>query len=455
MQKITLQGLITLLIILLNTNIVSSQIQASFYASAFNDRENGSYIETYVSVSGNTLNYVKTEGNLLQATVDITLIFKNIDGIKEFRKYKATQIYNKKEDEVIPDVTDMQRIFIPQGVYNFTLIISDMNNDKLNNDFVYADILTVDFPTNTLSISDVQLISSYVKSEAAHLFLKDDYKLIPYYSNTYNADNDYLRFYLELYNASKDLGALNSFWLEAYLQDIKTHKPLHNFRVKTTQKALNKNKWLSNINIHNLPTGNYFLTINVRDKNNKILVTKQKLIVRNNVGAKALSNKGLTANVQIKNTFVETMDADSLSSFIKSLYYICDANEKDYLAHLSEKTLTENKQFFYKFWFNRYTYDYKNQWLKYKDLVNNAVLLFSNEDKAPLKTDRARIYLQYGQPGEITHPQTKDATAVYEVWKYYKIADLTNRKFLFRKDAETNTYKLIKTDMPGESLKTE
>ena len=73
------------LIVFISINTFGGNLKAYFTYCTFNSPDNGSYIETYLSVVGGSAVYTKTENNTFQSKIEITLIFKQGEEIKKFR----------------------------------------------------------------------------------------------------------------------------------------------------------------------------------------------------------------------------------------------------------------------------------------------------------------------------------------------------------------------------------
>lgn len=427
----------------------SQTIKANFSSATFCNKDGSTYIETYLRIKSPTP-YIGSESSFSQAKAEVTMIFKNIDEVKEFRRYQLVKPLTSFNDK-LEDLTDMQRIFISQGVYNFTLIIRDLNAPDSIPDFLYQDIITIDFPKNTIALSDIQLLEKYTSSKINSLYVKDGYLFTPYFSRIYENKNNNLRFYLELYNAAQEFQPLEDFWFETYIQAFNTGKPMKKYLNKTQQKALNFNKYLHETNISDLPSGNYFLVVNVRDKNEKLFVSKQKFFARVNAYTPQIIKTINYKKTNIKGTFVEQLPPDSLLYFIEALHPICDSSESTFIEQNLNKSDTEEvKKFFYKFWQQRDSKKPHKAWENYKTQIENVEKNFSDEKNPPLQSERAKILLKYGSPSTVSEPISKDTTIHYKLWYYYKIGDLTNRKFLFQKNMMQGKYRLIKTNMPSE-----
>ena len=114
-------------------------------------------------------------------------------------------------------------------------------------------------------------------------------------------------------------------------------------------------------------------------------------------------------------------------------------------------TLRDKQQFFYQFWLCINPENPSFAWQDYLKEVRNVNKSFSTVLNPGYRTDRGRVYLQYGAPNVRQEVPTEPASYPYEIWQYYQINELTNRKFIFyNQSLATNDYDLLHSDMFGE-----
>ena len=65
----------------------ATNIQANFTYCSFYNQEKGPYLETYLSLVGESLVYHKNENGQFQAGVEVVLIFKQAEKIIDYKKY--------------------------------------------------------------------------------------------------------------------------------------------------------------------------------------------------------------------------------------------------------------------------------------------------------------------------------------------------------------------------------
>jgi GWxTD domain-containing protein len=439
-------------IIVVSTSVIKAQgVDAYFYYAPFYTQDKGTYIETYIAIAGNSVNYIMNSDSALQAEVEVTMLFKNVDQVKEYRKFKIVSPSVSGNATYFPSFIDLQRIAIPQGVYNFELIIKDINAPDNNEEFKISQLITVNIPENQLALSGIELIERYYSSNKKNIFYKNGYECIPYVSDFFPHQIKYLRFYAELYNAAKELGPLEDFLLLFHIENYNTSKPIKDYSSFQKEKAMNTNVIFREVNINNLPTGNYYLVIEVRDRKNNILLTTKKFFQRLNDVAKPKEFD--ITDIEVSNTFAkEYKSRDTLAVYLSALRPICDAAENRFIDNqLKAADIKLMQQFFYNFWVKRNETNPEYAWLEYKDKLNIVEKRYSTPQNHGFATDRGRVYLQYGPPNSIIIEKNEPSAYPYEIWHYYKIADQTDKKFLFyNKNSLYNDYTLLYTNMIGE-----
>ena len=200
--------------------------------------------------------------------------------------------------------------------------------------------------------------------------------------------------------------------------------------------------------IKDLPTGNYLLHIEARNKQNELLAVKEAFFQRKNT-LPALN----LDDTSIEGTFVENMSNDEISEYIKAIAPI--ATEMEMIFAENQLKNNDNpelkKQFFYHFWLSRNSENPQAAWEKYKKDLAVVEKEYGTQIKKGYETDRGRVYLKYGPPNSVMARRNEPSAYPYEIWHYYKIGQFTNRKFVFyNRDLVTNDYQLIHSNMFGE-----
>ena len=83
--------------------------------------------------------------------------------------------------------------------------------------------------------------------------------------------------------------------------------------------------------------------------------------------------------------------------------------------------------------------------------MNEVNQAFSNGRKPGWRTDRGRVYLQYGPPNVRAMRHNEADYFPFEIWHYYETNDkLHDRRFLFYSTDLTMDMELLHSDVPNE-----
>lgn len=436
---------------------LQAQIGAYFSQCSFNTPENKAYVETYLSVVGNSVQYKKNANGKFQAQVEVGILFSQNGAIKASRKLmlmspELADTANK------PNFMDVQRISLEPGEYEFEQMVTDkVANGKT---LTARRKLVVDYPAGKVNVSDIELLESYAKAESPGPMTKNGIDLKPYMADFYYpADVKELQFYAEIYNSKAVLGENEKFVVNSFLEGYEQRNPILQFSSMKKETTATVNVLLSKFNIEQLPSGNYNLVVEVRNKSNEVVAFKKVFFQRSNKGAKVTAD--ILAGVTVENTFASRMNSrDTLAEFLRCLRPICSESEKLFLDNqLKAADVKLMQQFFYTFWKNRSAHAPEEAWRKYHADVQAVNAKFSTFNYKGYETDRGRVYLQYGPPDKREESPSEPNAYPYEIWIYYKLEDKsrlnpnqTNKQFIFyNPEISTNNYRILHSDALGET----
>jgi len=435
------------------TAMVSGAKPASLRAylshAAFQSPESGPFIETYLSILGSSVAYTRNDNGKFQGTILVTMLFKQNDSIKEYRKYdlKTAEIEDTTQINFI--VFDQQRIPLREGKYDLELQLSDKNREM--QPFNAKDIIDITFDNSKISLSDLELVDSYSKASETSLLAKSGYDFIPYQDNYYPKNTNKVNFYGEIYNTAAILGNESQFVVASFIQSVETGKPIENFFRLRREIASHVNVVFSEFDISELPSGNYNLVLSVRDKENKEISSRSVFIQRSNPGIKF--NTGSLQQVMVDNTFASLItNADTLREYIRMGFPVASASEKLFINfNVAGGDLKTLQQFFFNFWVQRNQANPEGAWKNYFNLVLGVEKEFGSIYKKGYETDRGRVYLQYGSPNQRNVETLNPWTFPYEIWHYYTANQQSNLKFVFyTRDRALNDYTLAHSNALGE-----
>ena len=437
-------------LIVVNLNTQAKNLNAIFSYSKFNSEKAGPFIETYLSVAGNSVNYMPLSSAGYQSVITINILFKDTAG-----KAVYNDTYNLNSP-VITDTNatafnfiDQQRIPLANGNYTLIISITDKNgNGKTDK---VSDTVLVNFNSQTVSVSDITFLESYNKTDKETIFTKSGYDLIPYVDNFYPKSITSLKFYCEIYNTAVALGAETPYLLSYYILNTESKMIMDDFNVIKKQKAEAITVLLSEFNITQLPSGNYEAIVELRNKNNEVIGQSSRFFQRSNSDVSAKANS--IENIRVENTFISTTtNSDTLADYIACLRPISNAQQTMWHDNqLKTADVRMMQQFIYDFWYKKNPADPNYAWQIYKAQVNAINQYYGDRFNKGYTTERGRVHLQYGPPNSIDRHEHEPDAYPYEIWHYYRIKNQTNRKFVFYNPNLTgNDYRLLHSDMPGE-----
>ncbi|MFH0760087.1 MAG: GWxTD domain-containing protein [Bacteroidota bacterium] len=451
MKKILL--LTATLVFLLIPRTQAKDLQALFYHASFFSPVEGAFVETYLKVFGPSAEYVKTPRGTYQASLEITLLFKKDDKITDFRKYNLLSGEVTDTTKGMPNFIDQQRIPLPYGNYQLELFVKD-NNSK-SEPMEHAEELAMEFNNKDLKFSDFQFIESYKATQSENILSKSGFDLVPYVGDFFGEGQNNLTFYIELYNLDKKIGNLQDFLYRYYLESFETNLSLSDYSKFQRQKAAAVNPILATFPINDLPSGNYNLVIEARDKNNEILESRKVFLQRSNPGI--LINLSDISSIDITSTFAEKITSvDSLRFYILSLIPVGTMIEIQFAKNVSGiKDISQMQKFLYNFWKVRNERNPEAEWNRYKSMVLMVEDAYKTKIRHGFETDMGRIMLKYGVPDFVIDKKHKPSSYPCIYWHYNHFEHENNLNFLFYNPNLVGTdYTLLHSDAIGEIYNT-
>jgi GWxTD domain-containing protein len=411
----------------------AQSVNAQFDVGKFQS-ENKIYIETYLSIEGNSVNYVLNDNNKFQSSLVITIELISNDSSALYDKYNLSSPEIDDTSNIDFVFIDQQRYFLTDGDYQLKLNIKD-NNDS-DNAISHQQDLTIKTQDG---FSTIQLVDNYSDTKEVNILSKSGYDLVPFISNFYNSNNNKITFYYEYYNGSK----------EAVLLQTKVISQSNNQLINNL--ALNKKSnskttpILASFSLKDIPTGTYYLESSAIDKNNKTIHSQKQVFYK--------VNKDIVDTISgADGTFVSRItNKDSLKLFINYLYPIQTITESIYADNqLNYDDLNMLQNYFYNFWKERSPFDSEFTWINYRNKVKAVNKKFGNGLQKGYLSDRGRIYLSYGQPNSISEEVLPNQFQPFEVWHYYNIGSERDIKFIFSNKNMPNEYRLVYSNKSGE-----
>ena len=428
----------------------SKAIQSVLSYTTFNIPDEKPYIETAIAFDCSSVVYQQFEPGKFKASVEVQTIFKQGEKVCNFSKIAL-------DSPVISDTTkpggafiDQQRFALDNGEYLMEITVKDLNNPK-QVPYKSEQTIVIDYPTGTPAVSDILLVDNYSKAIATSEFTKNGYNILPRIYSFYLADAQQLTFYAELYNSNKIYPDGGQYLVNYYIQSYESSAKMKDFDFVKRMDVNQVNVLLNTINLKELPTGNYYLVVEMHDRNNALLASNSVFFQRYNPGCEVHMED--ISNMNVLNTFAsEINNLDTLREYIRCLNPRCSEAERNYCDNLVKTDdLKTMQQFLYTFWSTRAPLNPKDAWQEYYAHVKMVNASYSTKTKKGYMTDRGYVYLKYGTPDKICEEPFEPGAYPYEIWHYYEVAGQHNKHCVFMsQDMVTNDYELIHSDIIGE-----
>ncbi|MBQ6770683.1 MAG: GWxTD domain-containing protein [Bacteroidales bacterium] len=407
------------------------------------------YVENALAVDCRSAVYKEFEPGKFKATVEITTIFKHDDKVCNFSKIAL-------DSPVVTDTTnldgafiDQQRFSLPNGEYKMEISVVDLNaKDQIPSHDVMT--VSVDFPDGTPAVSDILFFDSYTKAAQPSSCTKSGMDFLPRVYPFFGASDAKLKFYAELYNSDK-LYDEGKFLVSYYIESSESSSVMRDFTFSKRFDVNKVNIVMNTLDVSDLPSGNYYLVVEMRDRNNELVCSNSAFFQRSNPGVGYHIDD--IAGVDVSNTFVSGFtDIDTLRLFISYLDPICSETERNYSTSLVKTgDMKTMQQFMFNFWSTRAPLNPGQAWKDYLGAVKRVNMSFKTTSTPGYRTDRGYVFLKYGQPDKIVESPNEPNAYPYAIWHYYAVANQRNKRFVFMsKDESTNDYHLIHSDVVGE-----
>ena len=373
------------------------------------------YVENAIAFDCRTAVYKQFEPGKFKATVEVVTVFRKGEE-SVFSKVAV-------DSPVVTDTTkldgafiDQQRFSLPNGEYQMEICITDLNSgDVLPPTTVTVD---VNYPDNTPAISDILLFDSYTKAVKPKDCTKSGFDFLPRVYPFYGANENKLSFYAEIYNSDK-LYDEGKFLVNYYIETVESSNRMQNYIFNKRFDVKKVDVLLNTIDISELPSGNYYLVVEMHDRSNELICSKSWFFQRSNPNVSFKMDD--LAGVNVANTFVGNItEIDTLRKYIRYLDPICSEMERDYSSNLVRTDdMKTMQQFLFNFWSKRFPMNPKQGFDDYLAAVKRVNMSFGTTAFPGYRSDRGYVFLKYGQPDKIMEVPDEPAARPYEIWHYY------------------------------------
>jgi GWxTD domain-containing protein len=390
--------------------------------------EGSAFVELNYQIIGKSVIFDSIGQNGLQASVDITVLFKQAGQIVDFDKYRLTSPLTKGPKDFI----DIRRYPLKAGKYELEINFED-SRDSTNRFQFQEKIEIPDYSLADANFSSLKLLASLKKADESSKMQWVQHGLImePLPHHFYDKRQEHLSFYIELYNVgaiaerplllkTEILNQRDTAWksVQVSYQKLDSYNDVEPFARK--------------VNIKKLSSDYYKLKVSLIDGKKQEYLSKETLFARSNPKQDQKLKESLLAN-KSKNFFSD-MEQEELEYALRAIAPIAPNDDQERINFLvSQGTAEMRRDFLYGYWVERDPVQTERSYNQYMALARALDEKYYSAFGHGFETDRGRIYLKYGPPTQIAKRENDQAAKPYEIWSYDRIEmyNQNNVKFVF------------------------
>lgn len=383
------------------------------------------YLEINIEIAAASVTFKRVDSLYLQAGVETIILVKDGETVVNFEKYRLNSPLVSAPQALL----DVKRLFVKPGAYQLEISFQDIHDPENNR--VFRAPLNIDLGAG-IYLSDLLLLRSYKPDKSDNPFSKNGYFLEPLPFGFYDRTSTALAFYAEIYHAQKSVQE------EAYLVRYFIEEELGNGAANLVsigsqqKKTATISALLVPMDIAKLKSGNYSLTVELRNNQNELLTKRKAYFQRSNPFLE-IQPAEITETV-VEQQFVAELNEENLRYSLRAISPLMDGDDNEALKSILKGTDLKAMRFFL---FRHFVKADPNNpelaYLKYMEVAGAADKQFFSGFRRGFETDRGRVFMRYGRPDDLVHVEDDPSAPPYEVWVYYNFPKTKqkNVKFLF------------------------
>ncbi len=384
------------------------------------------YVEINLEVVASTINFITVDSNHLKGGVEVMMLIKKGEVVAAYEKY----ILNSPLVKFPQSLLDVRRMQVPAGEYTLEVHVQDLNDP--NNNKIVSQPLSVAIPTAAIHLSEVQFLRSFKADESSNPFTKNGYFLEPLPFAFYSSAAKKLAFYAEVYHADKSIHD-GEYLVRYFIEQDKGNGNKALISSGSQQKKAGAiDALLVQMDISKLESGNYSLTVELRDKANQLLATRSLSFQRSNPLFQLEESK-MTEDM-VAQQFVQNLDEKALRYALRAVGVLATGSESETLKDiLAGSDLKQMRFYLFRYFAEQDVNKPEEAYNSFMQVAAAADKKFKSGFRYGFETDRGRTYMRFGLANDVIHVEDDPAAPPYEIWVYenFPKTNQSNVKFLF------------------------
>jgi GWxTD domain-containing protein len=383
------------------------------------------YIEINIEIAAATVTFKRADSTHLQASVETLILIKQGENVVNYEKY----LLNSPLVELPRALLDVKRMSLANGEYTLEITFQDVHDAENKDSFTTTFKVEI---SEKIHLTEVQLLRSFRPDDSDNPFTKNGYFLEPLPFFFYDRGATLLAFYAEIYHSNPNV--TDATYLVRYFIEQEKGNGVKNLISIGNQrkKPAVIDAVLVQMDINKLESGNYTLTVELRNAANELLATRHLFFQRSNPFLDVTESE-LTDEV-LSRQFVQQLGEDSLRYSLRAISALAVGTETEMLKNILQNGDLKSMRFYLFRHFMRE--DPNNPEFAYKKFMEVAAAVdtkFRSGFRYGFETDRGRAFIRFGRPDDLLHVEDDPGASPYEIWFYYKFpaTQQNNVKFLF------------------------
>lgn len=386
------------------------------------------YIEVNLEIAALSVLWLPVDGDSarLQASAEITILILAGEEVVNYQKYALLSPVTAEPQSLL----DARRLALPEGDYTLEITANDLN--KPDNRRAYKTPVSVKIGPG-IHLSETQFLRGFYPDTTRSPFWKNGYFMEPLPFDFYDRFATRLAFYNEIYFADQTLPKGASYLVRYFVELEKGNNERSLISMGNQRKKAGEiDALLIQMDISRLESGNYRLTVELRDEDNNLLALRSKPFQRSNPFLR-ISDEDITEE-SLSVQFVQKIDEKDLVFTMRALTSTVFGSDLDMaFAILQEKDPKAMRFYIFRHFAREEPSNPERAWKDFIQLAKAVDDKFHSGFRYGFETDRGRTFLRYGKPDDLIRVEDDPGAPPYEIWVYYNFPKTKqkNVKFLF------------------------
>ncbi|MFN0014899.1 MAG: GWxTD domain-containing protein [Saprospiraceae bacterium] len=385
------------------------------------------YLEVNIEIAAGSVTFKQVDSIHLQAGVEALILVRQGDKVVAYEKYVLrSPLVGSPQD-----LLDVKRMFLPTGDYTLEVSLTDVYDPE--NKKAVVKPLKVDLGTGVY-LSDLLLLRNYRPDNSDNPFVKNGYFLEPLPFAYYDRKATMLAFYAEVYHSDKSIAS--GHYLVRYVVEQEKGNGITELISAGSQrkKAATIDALLVPMNISKLKSGNYVLTVELRNEANDLITARKIQFQRSNPFLDMDLAKAQLTDELVAKQFVTDLNEENLRFSLRAISPLMLGDDSEMLKNvLAGSDLKAMRFFLFRHFVNLNPNNPETAYVEFMKVAGAADQQFRSGFRYGFETDRGRAYIRFGRPDDLIRVEDDPSAAPYEIWVYYNFPQTNQRnvKFLF------------------------